>query len=230
MLKPKRKMTKKEIRHDPLLETVHRAQQFHAENRKLINYVGAGLAAVAVIGLIAFSTGSSSNNEARGVMARALVNYQGEDYATAVTDFDILINDYPGSTAGNEAQYYLGQSLLMQENEEEAKKSLEDYIASADNSFLAAGAFRTIGDLSFKSEQYEEAAGYFEKAASVSTVPTVSNQNLISAALAWIKAGEYKKAGKSLDAIRQDVGEFNIQAQVDEVTAMLDILSSNVEN
>lgn len=230
MLKPKRKIRKKEIRHDPLLETIHRAEKFYTSNRKLITYIGGGAAAIVVIGLLMLSAGRSSRNEARAVLSRALVSYHGEDYEAAVADFDILINDYPDTPAGNEAHYYLGQTLLELGEEEEAATLLEEYVALGVNSFLAAGAMQTLADLASKRGDYSEAVGYFQKAGQVSDAPSVSHHNYISAALAAAKAGDYEKAKKLLDTIGRDEVDYTIQTRVDEVTAMVDLLSSDRNN
>lgn len=230
MLKPKRKITKKEIRRDPLLETIHRGEQFYTANRKVITYAGGGLAAMVVIGLLILSSGRSSRTAADAVMSRALVSYRGEDFSAAVADFDILINEYPRTPAGNEAQYYLGQTLLHQGSEEEAKTRLEGYVASVGNTFLAVGALQTLAELAFKDGEYSEAASYFEKAAHVSDVPTVSNQNFINAALAAVKADNYEEAKRLLDVIPQDEARFSFQTRIDEVIAMVNILSSHSNN
>jgi len=51
MLTPKKKLTKKELKHDPLLDTLEKGQQFYEENSKQIL---TGVVAVAVIIVLAW--------------------------------------------------------------------------------------------------------------------------------------------------------------------------------
>ncbi len=49
MLKPKRKITIKEIKQDPLLETIFKGQQYFNENKRLITRIGGGILLVVTV-------------------------------------------------------------------------------------------------------------------------------------------------------------------------------------
>ena len=62
MLKPKKKITKRELKQDPLVTSYAKVSGFYASHKKQLGTV-LTVAAVAVFGIVAYTNNRSSNNE-----------------------------------------------------------------------------------------------------------------------------------------------------------------------
>ena len=94
MLRPKKKITKKEIQRDPFLETVDQAQAHLEENRS--KYLQVGIAIVAL--LIGFNVISNNSQirkkEASSSLGDALLTLDINDQTTAQFQLETVINEY----------------------------------------------------------------------------------------------------------------------------------------
>ena len=83
MLKPKRKITKKEIKKDPLLETVYKGQKLFEEKRNFISITAVILFSVFVTVFLVQSIKRNKEDEANKIMSTAMSLYQNDNFSEA---------------------------------------------------------------------------------------------------------------------------------------------------
>ena len=157
MLRPKKKITKKEIQRDPFLESVDQAQAHLEENRS--NYLKAGL--VVLVLLIAYNVTSSkrfqSEIDASSSLGEALLTLDRKDMTTAQFQLETVLNDYENTPSASVAEYYLGKISYDAGNIEEAAPYLNSYFNSNPEGFLAPSAAIMLSDIAGKNGQLEDA-------------------------------------------------------------------------
>lgn len=147
MLKPKKKITKKEIKRDPLLETTFKAQTYLKKNRASVTRIAIGVAVVVIIAYVLIGQNRTRNTEARTAFGKALVAYASNDLDNARLQFEFVSDEYSGKKQGAMADYYLGKILYDQNDFSAAKLALEDYIKSSQVELLTSNAFIMLSDI-----------------------------------------------------------------------------------
>lgn len=112
--------------------------------------------------------------------------------------FDI-IDEYGITDAAELAHFYAGAALLKQGSFEAARLYLEDF--KSNDLLVQARAYSLIGDAYMEEGNFEEAARFYDKAASYKPNKYFSPAYLMKAALAFEKNNEEQKAIAAYDKI-----------------------------
>ena len=156
MLRPKKKITKKEIQRDPFLETVDQAQAHLEENRS--KYLQVGIAIVAL--LIGFNVISNNsqirNKEASSSLGDALLTLDLNDQTTAQFQLETVINEYENTTSASLAEYYLGKMSYDNNEFFNAEKYLGSYLNNNPKGFLAPSATIILADILVSNKDFEK--------------------------------------------------------------------------
>ncbi len=103
-----------------------------------------------------------------------------------------IIDDYGRTDAGNLANFYTGAIYLKQGKYPLAIFHLEDF--SASDLLVQARAYSLMGDAYMEQKDYENAAKYYDKAASYKPNKEFTPTYLMKAALAYEKLNKNEKA------------------------------------
>ena len=137
MLKPRRKIIKKELKKDPYIEFLAKSKNNVDKNRTL--YMRWALGVVAVIVAVAFVSNNlqKSKDVAAESLGKALVTLASGDVDNANLQFEFVADEYDNNESGNLAKYYLARSHFN------------------DKDYLAASSYlNEIADASFKLTQF----------------------------------------------------------------------------
>ncbi len=137
MLKPRRKIIKKELKKDPYIEFLAKAKNNVDKNRTL--YMRWALGVVAVIVAVAFFSNNlqKSKDAAAESLGKALVTLASGDVDNATLQFEFVADEYDNNESVNLAKYYLARSHFN------------------DKDYLAASSYlNEIADASFKLTQF----------------------------------------------------------------------------
>ena len=155
MLRPKKKITKKEIQRDPFLETVDQAQAHLEENRSRYLQIGIVILAI-LIGINVFSNNSqNANKEASSSLGDALLTLDLNDQTTAKFQLETVINEYENTTSASLAEYYLGKISYDNNDNVNAEKYLNSYLNNNPKGFLAPSASIILADIFVGKKDFE---------------------------------------------------------------------------
>lgn len=166
MLKPRKRITKKQLKEDKLVTFYFKATDWLERNTNFILY---GVAAVLVI-IAAFTYYAYSSNkaekEASVEFAKATRTFESFDYQNAIAQFSNLVDNYGSTTSGKLGRFYLANCFYQTKDYANAEKNYKKFISnfSGGEHFLAAAQGGIAASLAQR-QIYAEAAKAFEKAA-----------------------------------------------------------------
>ncbi len=199
MLRPKKKITKKDIQRDPFLESVDQAQAHLEGNRSLYFKIGSAV----LISIVAFNILSNKNNQqiqkASASLGEALITLDRNDKTTAQFQLETVLNNYDKTPSSAAATYFLGKMMYDSEQFEEAKTYLESYVKGSPKGFLLAPTCIMLSDISIKENDFNDAVNFLDKGINYAT----SDKD--------IRLLKLRKASIELDRGNSDIAKSIVQ-------------------
>ena len=157
MLKPKRKITRKEIKKDPFLESIDKLEYNFEQNKKTYLNIAIGLIASILVINILLNKQSQKNIDSNSDLGMALVAFDNEDYDNAKFQFETIVSEYSGTNSSNVANYYLGKISFENDDLDKSKTYLNAYLKDPDPDILIPGAIKMLSNIALKSSEYDKA-------------------------------------------------------------------------
>ena len=164
MLKPNRKILKKEIKKDPFLETVEKFENGFKDNRKTIVNVSFFFVAIAVIGSIYVNNQNEIELDSISAFGAALVAYSNSDYENAKFQFESILSNYKGTESEIFSNYYLGRIAYDLGEYNEAKFLLNDFLDNTEKTTFVCGAIKQLVEISFNENDFSNSLDIIAKA------------------------------------------------------------------
>lgn len=226
MLRPKKKFTKKEIKRDPLLETLYQINQYYKANKRQLLAILGTVIAVVVIVWVGVKWKITSEHDASRMFGKALISIQIKEFEEASQQLEPILSEYPNTSDGSKALFYLGLISLEQEDFIRARQYFNDYLNNADNPDLECGALSKIAYTYEKDGDYSMAAEYYEQASEICEGTYQRRSNLLNSILSYVKVGEFNKANVKIHELS---GEENLprdmQDAIDEIRGRIQLLT-----
>jgi predicted negative regulator of RcsB-dependent stress response len=207
MLKPKKKITKKEIKKDPFLEALYNFRNRFLENQKLITRIVIGVVAVVVVVLILNRRASVAQENADALFGQALVSYEIGDIDNAVFQFEQLADEYDGTKTGRLGYFYLGKISYDQKSYDAAQKHLQNFTKSSSKELLLVPAYTMLGAMAVLDEDLSLAEDYYRKALKNCNTPTEQNRAKLRLADILI---DNDKISEATDLVESIVNSDNV--------------------
>ena len=164
MLKPKRKITRKEIKKDPLLETIDSIEAKFEKSKKTYGNV-AILVFLLLIGGYIFTNKQKQNKiESSSALGVAMVAYSNMDYENAKFQFESIKSNFENSRSADLSSYFLGKIAFKNSDFVNSTLHLNNFLKNSDDDILACGAIKLLTEISFKNNNPEEALRILNKA------------------------------------------------------------------
>ncbi len=205
MLKPSKKIVKKEIKQDPLLSTYAQATSLYYEYKKYVSY-GVTALILLVIGIIVFINNRRGNDEkASAELGKIIFVYDAgandpAQYNIAINGqpernlmgLKTIVENYGGSEAGEMARFLLANAYRNIGQYDDAIKQYNDFSGGTD--LLKASVFAGLAACYEAKHDYAKAASEYERAASTINTPTGIPEYMNGAARCYGLSGEKEKA------------------------------------
>jgi len=226
MLKPKKKITHKEMKQDTLITTYAKVTGYYDENKKYINYVFTAVVVI-VIGIVIYLNNHRSNNVKAATELGKIFNIYDaaandpRQYTVAVEGqpergimgLRSIVDNYGSTVSGELARFYLANSYLHLGKYDDALKQFDSF--SSDNDLLSAAALAGIGACYEGKNDYASAAKKYEKAANAISNQAVTPDYLNSAARCYGISGEKERAVELLKRIKKEYPKSAVARDVD---------------
>ena len=163
MLRPKKKITRKEIQRDPFLESVDQAQTHLEENRSLYLKIAIGI----IVALLFFNIRSNRqaqyNIEASASLGKALVTLDQGDKSSAKFQLETVYNEFDGTSSAYTASYYLGKIKYDAGEKLEAQGYLSSFLKKNRKDPLAHSAILMLADIAVNQDKMNDAINMIDK-------------------------------------------------------------------
>ena len=223
MLKPKRKISKHEIKQDPFLEFINNGQQWIKDNKNIIYQVAFGV--IAVIAVIYFLNNRrvNSGEDGEALLGKALLSQDIGDVENAKFQLQSLVDDFEGTNASIEGKYYLGKMLYDEGEIETAHEYLDEYVKKGDNAILVSTAYKNLSEIAIRNDKADEAEKYLQKGTKFAE-NTVYHQSMsLLLANQLFENGKVNKAKKIVDNIlEQENILFSIKKSAEELQGRIE--------
>ena len=195
MLKPRRKIIKKELKKDPYIEFLARAKNNLDKNQPMYQKILLG-AVVVFIAIVALVNNHQDNKSiSKELLGKAVITMANGDIDNARIQFEFVSDEYENNESGSLAKYYLAR-LHFSEKDYLAATSYLNEIRNADfplNHFNIS-KFKIMALIAMENEDYDDAISYYERA--LSNADFEEQKHLISLDLADITLiiGDYNRS------------------------------------
>jgi len=228
MLKPRKKITRKELKRDPLMETLYRMRHWWLQHRtKVSRYGGVGLVVVVLVFLV-FRWRASQNEKAAAVVGMAFVEYGQGNYSTVIALLSAHVDEYSGLKSFGNGLYLLARSELFVGDTTGAEEHYRLYLDEnyGDDPLIKAGALTGLGIIAEGRGQYRDAAELFKKANQSAPTASLKQQYAIYAGRNYILSEQPAEALDIRQPILDSDGlDFQKRSEVQALVASAKALS-----
>jgi len=205
MLKPRRKIIKKELKKDPYIEFLAKAKNNVDKNRTL--YMRWALGVVAVIVAVAFVSNNlqKSKDGAAVSLGKALVTLASGDVDNATLQFEFVADEYDNNESGNLAKYYLARSHFNDKDYLAASSYLNEI---ADASFkltqFPLSIYKMLALIALEDGDQAAAVDHYEQALAKAEVTQQEQNIILDLADVLLTMGDF---GRSLELVQKVLDE-----------------------
>lgn len=208
MLKPQKKISKKELKEDKFVKTMMETRAYIEENSKNVTIITAVILIVIVSALIYNYYHAQTLEKSSTLLGEAQIEYQNMSLAKAEKLLVRLLDEYSGSNAAAQGNFLLGNIYYQQNKNELAKESYMEFIESYSGSeILTASGYAGYAACLERENNYTEAAEYYMKARNSNKDFIEAADYLYLAALNYIQAEQYDNARNSLQLLLDNYEE-----------------------
>ena len=222
MLKPKRKILRKEIERDQFLESVFSFKS-HFETHKQL-YIKITVGIFAAILIITFFTRSqaSRHNAAEAILSKGMMYVEQGDDQNAMIHLQTVVDEYGSTDAAKTAGYFIGRINYEREDYNLAQPYFESYISGGSNELLIGAASQALVYILLNKGNVEEAIRYQKRAIDKANSKVDAAFASIQLAELYINKGKTNEAETILKNLLADYEDhFQVRKKIDQVFGML---------
>ena len=162
MLKPKRKILKKEIKRDPFLESIFSIKTHFTEKKQYYTRIILTVLAVFIMGSFYLKSQDTNRESAENILSKAMVFLALNDEDNAMIHLQEVIDEFGSTVAGRNASFYLGRIFLDKGEYDLALPYFEKYAAKGRNPILTGSVYQAMVNI-YRSKQDLSNAIKFQK-------------------------------------------------------------------
>ena len=176
MLKPQRKITRKEIKRDPFLETIDKIEYNFEQNKKTYLNIALGLIAVIISVNVLLNKQGQKDIDSNSALGIALVAFDNEDYENAKFQFETILSDFSGTNSSNIANYYLGKISFENNGLIKAESYLNEYLNNSEPDILISGTIKILSNIALKNNEFDKAIKLLDRGLRLGLENNISNE------------------------------------------------------
>lgn len=229
MLRPKKKITKRELKEDTLVLTYFKAQNFLAVHKKHIGIVVFAAVVLLAAGVAYNNNRLGNERKAAAELGKVFSFYDGGSFKLAIDGIpeknilglNSIVDNYGSTPSGEVATFYLANSYYMLGDYDKALEYFEEFDAT--DEVLEVSAISGLAACYEAKGSHVEAAKTFERAARAYSDQVLNPENLRNAARNYALAGEKVKAVEIYEKIKKEFPESPLARDVERSIAELSV-------
>ncbi len=229
MLRPKKKITKREMKQDALVMTYARVTSFYEENKRVIGIITTVVVLAVIAVLVVVKNRADANDSAMlqlGQIGEVFSSGQYQAAIDGVPERNIpglrsIVDNYGSSRGGELARFMLASAYYELGKYDEALAQFEDF--SAPDDMLAASRLAGIAQCYEAKKEFGEAAANFEKAEGKNPKDIQAAEYLSNAARDYGLAGEKERAIELYKRLKKSYPTSSYARDVDRFVAQFSL-------
>ena len=215
MLKPKKRITKKELKQDTLVSTYAMMTSYYYEYKKYVSYGITAIVALVIVIIVINNNRRANNEKASSELAKAFTLYDAgatnpRSYQLAIDGqpergimgLKAIVENYGSTHSGELARFYLANACFNLGQIDEAFKHFDNF--SSDDKTLGASALAGLASCYEYKKNYEKASSYYEKAANMVSNAQSTPAYLHFAARCYALSGDKEKAAALYKRLKKE--------------------------
>jgi tetratricopeptide (TPR) repeat protein len=195
MLKPKKKVTKQELKEDKFVKFSLQAKSYFDENYQKLMRVALGIAAIIIISVFYYYNSQETAKEANSQLGIAEIEYTNGNMAKASERLVRLIEEYDGTDSADKGMFLLANIYYQQKKYDDARIYFDRFVdAYSGSNILLASGYAGLAACEEVGDNYSEAADLYEQAADLAPDFPESDNYYYLSALCYKRAGDLDKA------------------------------------
>ena len=226
MLKPKRKITSKELKKDPFLESIYSIKQHFDEKKPQYLKIGLSVVVVFLVGFLYNSNSVTNENEADYGLSIGMVYLNQGDYQNAIMQFQQIVDEYSSTNSGYDASFHIGKIHFERGNYDLALPHFERYASGSKNNFILSSAYESLSAIYEDKNNLDDAISYQKKSINKSISELGNAYSKLRLAKLYILNNDKEKAIKVMDeVIENHKDNFEIKKEYDFLYGLMESLS-----
>ncbi|HXF48724.1 MAG TPA: tetratricopeptide repeat protein [Verrucomicrobiae bacterium] len=207
-----KKLTRHELKEDPLVTGAFRAREYLAEYREKFLWGLAALALVILAGFWYFNSQREKNAQAETILTRANLELQTGQLPLAMQDLRLLVEKHSGTKAGKEAYYYLANAYFQIADYEQAEHYYGEFLKrSGKLPVITASAHAGLATCLELKGKNKEAAGHFDRAVEAAEGNSQTPDYLVGAIRTHAAIGDSARAREYFARLKKDFSIYRDQ-------------------
>ncbi len=215
MLRPRKRINRREIKEDTLVTVYVRVQRFIQNHSKQINIGIFVIAAIAIIGIFMIRSKKKAELTAAGELGIAEQFYYVSNYPRAIDELTKIADTYSGTNAAGSAIFFVANSYFATGDYDNAEKYYKIYLKNySKNKLFSASSSAGVAACLDSKERYSDAARLYENDGKKYGDLFVAPFYLRDAGRCYTLAGNKEKAKEIYKYILEKYSGFNMRQQI----------------
>lgn len=203
-----KKLTKHQMKEDKLVTSLFKSWEWTQLHVRQLA-IGAGSVVLLLVIIILFlGYRSSRSAKAAELFGQAVIEMQTPiegQVQSAVTNFQMLLRDYPKSRWSSQASFYLANLLFQDRQYPKAKEYFQRYVNDyRDDSLMTASAYAGIAECLIQENDLLSAGENFVRGAETAKNSILAPEYFLRAGRIYLKAGQKQKAIEAFQRVVLD--------------------------
>jgi outer membrane protein assembly factor BamD (BamD/ComL family) len=227
MLKPKKRVTKQDLKEDKFVKTTLQVKTYIDENYRQVVTVVLAIFAVIVILIVYGQLKSQTSAEAQAELGIAQIEYTNNNLDNASERLVRLIEDYGSTDEAMQGMLILANIYFQQNDYEQAEIYFREFVDSYSGSevLLSSGYAGLAACMEIKND-FASASEYYETAADASDNYIEKDDFLYLSGICAVKAGNKDKA---IEIFQRIVDDSEASQKVREAEVQLVLLGESTQ-
>jgi len=222
MLKPRKRISKREIKEDPLVTYYVRIQKLIQRYSRQIQIGLAVVLGIVVIAIFTIRSQQQAENSAENEMAMAESLYYNQMYDEAADALSRVMENFEGTDAAGRAAYLMGNISYQNGEYADAEAYYREYLKSnANDHWFSVPAMAGIAACKESMNSPQEAAEWYERAARKYPDNFEAPFQLKNAARCYLAAADTVRAKKLYHAILDRYPDSGLTGEIEFIIAAL---------
>jgi len=195
MLKPKKRITKHDLKEDKFVKFTLQAKNYLDENYQKIMRTALGIGAIIILLLFYYYNSQETDKDANSQLGIAEIEFANGNLQKASDRLVRLIEGYDGTDAADKGMFLLANIYYQQKKYEDARLYFDKFInAYTGSSILLASGYAGLAACEEEYKNFSDAANLYEQAADLAPQFPESDNYYYLAALCYKRVGNIEKA------------------------------------